>query len=133
MLHVALEFDFTTSAETKPPNRLRFWTDDCDWLLLPLPDVELLSVSPEAKPRTLTLATDVFRFPPLAGSCPVSDSASEAPAALARKATASPLNVVLACAKLATGPKAKIAARQIAIIEFFFVFICTYSLLAVRV
>src|SRR5258708_29160998 len=29
-LQVALEFDFTTSAATKPPNRLRFATDDCD-------------------------------------------------------------------------------------------------------
>ena len=30
MLQVALEFDFTRSAATRPPNRLRFATDDCD-------------------------------------------------------------------------------------------------------
>jgi hypothetical protein len=29
-LQVALEFDFTTSAATKPPIRLRFATDVCD-------------------------------------------------------------------------------------------------------
>jgi hypothetical protein len=34
---------------------------------------------------------------------------------------------VVACAKLATGPKAKIAVRQVAIIERFFVFICKFS------
>jgi hypothetical protein len=37
--------------------------------------------------------------------------------------------VVVACAKLATGLRAKIAVRQIAIVEFFFVFICTSPLL----
>jgi hypothetical protein len=89
--------------------------------------VALLSTSAETKPRTLTLPTDVFRFPPLAGSGPVSDTASEIPAALARTATASPLNVVAACAKLATGLKTKIAVRQITIIEFFFAFICMFS------
>src|SRR6266550_3117952 len=30
LLQVALEFDFTRSAATRPPNRLRFWTEDCD-------------------------------------------------------------------------------------------------------
>ena len=29
-LQEALEFDFTTSAATRPPNRLRFATSDCD-------------------------------------------------------------------------------------------------------
>src|SRR3989442_3019566 len=29
-LQLALEFDFTTSAATRPPNKLRFTTDDCD-------------------------------------------------------------------------------------------------------
>src|SRR6266404_3788855 len=115
LLQVALEFDFTRSAATKPPNRLTFAIDACDWLLVPLPDVALLSTSAETKPRTLTLPTDVFRFPPLAGSGPVSDTASEIPAALARRATASPLNVAAACAKLATGLKTKIAVRQITI------------------
>jgi hypothetical protein len=126
-LQVALEFDFTRSAAIKPPRRLRLSTVDCDWLVVPLPEVELLRVSDEAKPKTLTLATDVFRFPPLDGSAPVSDSASEIPTALARRATASPLNVVVACAKLAAGPKAKIAVRQVAIIEVLFVFICMFS------
>jgi hypothetical protein len=83
-LQVALEFDFTTLAVTKPPNKLKFATDDCDWLLVPLPDVVLFSASAEAKPKTLTLARDVLRFPPLDGRAPVSDSASEIPAALAR-------------------------------------------------
>jgi hypothetical protein len=126
-LQVALEFDFTKSAVIKPPKRFRLWTDDCDWLVVPLPEVELLSVSAEAKPATLTLATDVLRLPPLAGSAPVSDRVSETPAALAFSATASPLNVVLACAKLTTGPKAKIAVSQVAIIEFFRAFIYTFS------
>jgi len=129
LLHVALEVDFTTSAATKPPNRLRFATDDCDWLLVPLPDVVLFSASAEAKPKTLTLARDVFRFPPLAASGPVSERASEIPSAFPREATASPLNVVVACAKLATGLKAKIAVRQSAIVEFFFVFIVRSPLL----
>jgi len=128
LLHVALEVDFTTSAATKPPNRLRFAIDDCDWLLVPLPDVVLFSASAEAKPKTLTLARDVFRFPPLA-SGPVSERASEIPSAFPRKAPASPLNVVVACAKLATGLKAKIAVRQSAIVEFFFVFIVRSPLL----
>src|SRR5712664_2790908 len=127
-LQVALEFDFTTSAGTRPPNRLRFATDDCDWLLVPLPDVVLFSASAEAKPKTLTLARDVFRFPPLA-SGPVSERASEIPSAFPRKAPASPLNVVVACAKLATGLKAKIAVRQSAIVEFFFMFIVRSPLL----
>src|SRR6266481_6212782 len=132
-LQVALEFDFTTSAATRPPNRLRFATDDCDWLVVPLPDVVLFSASAEATPKTLTLARDLFRFPPLAASGPVSERASEIPSAFARKATASPLNVVVACAKLATGPKTKIVMRQIAIVEFFFVIICTFSSFPVEV
>jgi len=99
---------------------------------VPLPDVVLFSASAEAKPKTLRLARDVLRFPPLDGRAPVSDSVSEIPSALARKATASPLNVILACAKLATGLKAKIAVRQIAIVEFFFVFIFTLSSPPVR-
>ncbi|PYY03569.1 MAG: hypothetical protein DMG69_32355, partial [Acidobacteria bacterium] len=61
------------------------------------------------------------------GSAPVSDSAREIPTALARSATARPLNVVVACAKLATGPKAKTAARQIAIMGVFFAFICMFA------
>jgi hypothetical protein len=68
--------------------------------VVPLPEVELLSVSDEAKPARLMLARDVFRLPPLDGSAPVSASESETPSAVARRATASPLNVV-ACAKLA--------------------------------
>src|SRR6266480_1460036 len=126
-LQVALEFDFTTSAATKPRNRFRFATDDCDWLLIPLPDVVLFSASAEAKPKTLTLARDVLRFPPLAASGPVSERSSEIPSAFARKATASPLNVMVACAKLATGLKTKIAIRQIKIVEFF-AFICNVLL-----
>src|SRR5712664_2094943 len=110
-LQVALEFDFTTSAATRPPIRLRFATDDCDRLLVPLPDEVLFSASAEAKPRTLTLATDVLRFPPLAASGPVSERSSEIPSAFARNATASPLNVMVACAKLATGLKTKIVMR----------------------
>jgi hypothetical protein len=47
------------------------------------------------------------------------------PAAFARKATASPLNVVVVCAELATGIRAKPAVKQTAIGEFFFVIICT--------
>jgi hypothetical protein len=35
--------------------------------------------------------------------------------------------VVVACAKLATGLRAKIAVRQIAIVAFFFVFILHFS------
>jgi hypothetical protein len=73
--------------------------------------VVLFSASAEAKPKTLRLARDVLRFPPLDGRAPVSDSASEIPSALARRATASPLNVIVACAKLAIGLKAKIAVR----------------------
>jgi hypothetical protein len=95
--------------------------------------VVLFSASAEAKPTTLTLATDVLRFPPLAASGPVSETSSEIPNALARKATASPLNVVVACAKLATGLRAKIAVRQIAIAGFFFVIMCTFSSLPVEV
>src|SRR5881392_1501703 len=77
LLQVALVFDFTTSAVTRPPNRLRLATDDCDRLLVPLPDVVLFSASAEAKPKTLTLARDVVRFPPLAASGPVSERSSE--------------------------------------------------------
>ncbi len=132
-LQVALEFDFTTSAATRPPSRLRFATDDCDWLLVPLPDAVLFNASAEAKPKTLRLARDVLRFPPLAASGPVSDRASEIPSAFALRATASPLNVAVDCAKLATGLKTKIAIRQIAIVGFFFVFICSFSSLPVQV
>ena len=56
-------------------------------------------VSAAAIPAMLTLATDLLRFPPLDGSAPVSASASETPRAFAFKATASPLNVVVPCAK----------------------------------
>src|SRR5580704_4136155 len=118
-LQVALEFDFTTSAATRPPIRLRFATDDCDWLLVPLPDEVLFRASAEARPRTLRLARDVLRFPPLDGRAPVSASESEIPTTLARRATASPLKVVVACAKLAIGLRTKIAVRQMAIVEFF--------------
>src|SRR5467141_2452805 len=82
-LQAALEFDLTTSAATSPPNRFTSVMDDCDWLLVPLPDVVLLSASAEARPRRLTLAKDVFRFPPPAGSAPVSASATLIPNALA--------------------------------------------------
>jgi len=99
---------------------------------VPLPEAELFRASAEAKPETLTLARDVLRFPPLDGRAPVSDSASEIPSAFARKATASPLNVAVACAKLARGLKTEIAARQIAIVEFFFVIICMHFLLYSR-
>jgi hypothetical protein len=128
-LQVALEFDFTTSAVIKPARRFRLSTVVCDWLLVPLPEVELLNVVDEAKPAALMLARDVLRLPPLEGSAPVSASESETPSALARRATASPLNVVVACAKPAAGPKAKIAVRQAAIIECFFVFMfmCKFS------
>ena len=118
-LHVALELDFTTVAATNPPSRFTSWSVDCDWLLLPLPEVELLSVFAEAMPATFTLATESLRLPPLDGSGPVSASASETPNALAFKATASPLNVVVPCAKLKAGLRAKIAARQVAVINFF--------------
>jgi hypothetical protein len=75
----------------------------------------------------LTLARDVFRLPPLAGSGPVSESASASPTALARSATAWPLNVAVACAKLATGPNAKAPIRQIATSEGFVLFItCSF-------
>src|SRR6266566_9245 len=67
-LQVALEFDFTTLAATKPFSRFTSSSVDCDWLLLPLPDVELFSASAEAIPATFTLATDVLRLPPLDGS-----------------------------------------------------------------
>src|SRR5258708_14558576 len=50
-LQVALEFDFTTSAATRPPIRLRVATDDCHGLLVPLPDEVLFSASAEAKAR----------------------------------------------------------------------------------
>src|SRR5260370_343301 len=86
-------------------------------------------VPAETKTKTLPVDRDVLRSPPLDGRAPVSDSASEIPSAFARKATASPLNVVVACAKLAIGLRAKIAVRQMAIVEFFFVFICTSPLL----
>jgi len=101
---------------------------------VPLPEAVLFRVSAEAKPKTLRLARDVLRFPPLDGSAPLSDSASETPSAFARKATASPLNVVVACAKLAIGLKAKIAVSQIASVEFFSPsFACTFSSLPVEV
>jgi len=87
--------------------------------------VELLSVSADAIPATLTLATEVLKFPPLDGSGPVSARASETPAALAFSATASPLNVVALCAKLTAGLKARTAVRQIAIIDVRFSFMCT--------
>src|SRR5947207_11541984 len=90
---------------------------------MPLPEVVLFNASAEANPKTLSLARDVLRLPPLDGSAPVSASASEIPTALARKATASPLNVVAACAKLKAGLRVKIATKQIVIAEFFFVFI----------
>ena len=121
-LHVALELDFTTVASTRPFNRFTSRSVDCDWLLVPLPDVELASVLAEAIPATLTLASELLRFPPLDGSGPVSAAASETPTALTFRATASPLNVVAACAKLANGPKVKTVANQAAIIEFFFMF-----------
>jgi hypothetical protein len=123
-LQVALDFDFTTSAVIKPPKRFRLSTVDRDWLVVPLPEVELLSVLDEAKPAMLVLARELLRLPPLEGSAPVSARDSEIPKALARRATASPLNVVVACAKVAAGPKAKIAVRQTAIIERFIVFMC---------
>jgi hypothetical protein len=41
--------------------------------------------------------------------------------------------VVVACEKPATGLKANIAVRQAAIIEFFLVFICTFSFFPVKV
>src|SRR6266566_1797065 len=103
LLQVALELDFTTVAATRPFNTFTSWSVDCDWLVVPLPDAELASVLAEAMPATLTLASDVLSFPPLDGSGPVSASASETPTAFAFKATASPLNVVAPCAKLAAG------------------------------
>src|SRR5882762_6413893 len=121
-LQVAVEFDFTTSAATRPPSQSQSSVANL-----------LFSASAEAKPRTLTLATDVLRFPPLAGSGPVSDRASEIPRAFAFKATASPLNVMVACEKLATGLNARMAVRQAAIIEFFLVFICTPSFFRIKV
>ena len=121
-LHVALELDFTAVAATKPFNKFTSRSVDCDWLVVPLPDAVLFSASAEAIPATLTLATDVLRFPPLDGSAPVSASASEMPTTFAFKATASPLNVV-ACARPTAGPKAKTPVRQIAaIIEVFLSF-----------
>ena len=81
---------------------------------------------------TLMLATDVLRFPPLDGKAPVSESASEIPRALAFRATASPLNMVAFCAKVATGLKTKMAVRQVARIESFLVFIGTFSYVLFR-
>ena len=40
-LHVALELDFTAVAVTRPFNRFTSRSVDWDWLLVPLPDVEL--------------------------------------------------------------------------------------------
>src|SRR5436305_4309841 len=122
LLHVAPDFDFTAVAATRPFNKFTSASVDCDWLLLPLPAVELLSVSAEAIPATLTLANDVLRLPPLEGSCPVSANASAIPAALAFSATASPLNVVAPCAKLTAGLRDKTPVNQIAIIELFLLF-----------
>ena len=102
-LHVALELDFTTVAATSPLSRFTSASVDCDWLLLPLPEGELLRASAEAIAATLALATDVLRLPPLDGSGPVSASATETPRALAFKATASPLNVVAPCALTDSG------------------------------
>jgi hypothetical protein len=55
----------------------------------------------------------VLRLPPADGSCPVSASVSEIPKAFAFKATASPLNVVVPCAKLRDGLRAETTSRQI--------------------
>jgi hypothetical protein len=96
---------------------------------VPLPDVVLFSTSAEAKPATFTLATDVLRFPPLDGRAPVSDTDSEIPSAFAFKATASPLNVVAAWVKPASGLKAIIAVRKMAIVGFFLMFMCTFPFL----
>src|ERR1041385_926499 len=111
LLQVALEFDFTAVAATRPFNRFTSASVDCDWLLLPLPDVELLSASAEAMPATLTLATDVLRLPPLDGSAPVSARSSEIPRALAFSPIASPLNDVAFCAKPLAGLKASSTVR----------------------
>src|SRR5207247_10237300 len=102
-LQVALEFDFTTLAATKPFSRFTSSSVDCDWLLLPPPDVELFSASAEAIPATFTLATDVLTLPPRDRSAPVSASCSATSTAAACKATASPLHVVALCAHLAPG------------------------------
>src|SRR2546430_8175870 len=72
-LQLALEFDFTASAATRPPIRFKLATDDCDWLVVPLPDEVLFKASAEAQPRTLTLATDGLKFPPLVGRAPASE------------------------------------------------------------
>ena len=93
-LQVALDVDFTAVASTRPFNRFTSASDDCDWLLVPLPEVELLSASAEAIPATFVLASDVLRFPPLDGSAPVSAKSTEIPAAVAFKPIASPLKLV---------------------------------------
>jgi hypothetical protein len=100
---------------------------------VPLPDEVLFKASAEAKPTTLTLATDVLRFPPVVGRGPVSESESVIPSALAFRATASPLKVVVAWAKQTTGLKAKIAVRQAAMMEFFLVFIQVFSFIPDKV
>ena len=79
--------------------------------------MELLSRSADAIPATLTLATDVLRLPPLDGSAPVSEAASETPTTLARRPTASPLKVA-ACAKLASKPKVNTVVNHAAILAF---------------
>jgi hypothetical protein len=79
VLQFALESAFTAVAATRPFSTFTSTSVDCDWLLLPLPEVELLKVLAEAMPAKLTLATDVLRFPPLDGSGPVSARPSEAP------------------------------------------------------
>jgi hypothetical protein len=120
LLQLALEFDCTTSAAIRPPNKFKFATDDWDWLLVPPPDVVLRSASADTTPGTLMLATDVLRLPPLDGSCPVSASATVTPSAFASSATALPLKVL--CAKLTVALKSKTAAKQIEINDALFSF-----------
>ena len=43
LLQLALELDFTAVAATRPFHRFTSWSVDCDWLVVPLPDVELAS------------------------------------------------------------------------------------------
>jgi len=79
--------------------------------------VELLSTSADATPATFALATEVLRLPPLDGSAPVSAKATAMPTAFAFNATASPLNVVALCAKVAVALRHRAAVRALAVIE----------------
>src|SRR5947207_1658560 len=86
-------------------------------MLGPLTCSALTVIEPVFPPDELVCSLTMRLMPPR------NERASEIPSAFARKATASPLNEVAFCAKLATGPKIKTATKHIVIVEFFFAFI----------